>query len=67
MLTAEDSTFHHIICVRSASQLRETFNQYKTITGKDIESAIESELSGNIQAAFLDIGKLITNSHFYHL
>ncbi|CAG5116655.1 unnamed protein product, partial [Candidula unifasciata] len=65
MLTAEESTFHHMICVRSVPQLRETFSQYKKISGNDIEGAIESELSGNLQTAFLDIIKAIKNPASY--
>lgn len=58
-LGTDESTFNRILCLRSAEQLRETFNQYKILTKKDIEDAIKSETSGNLCDGFLAIVKSV--------
>ena len=56
--------FNAILCQRSFPHLRAVFDQYKTISKKDIEDAIKSEFSGDIKNSLLTIG---THSHSRHL
>ncbi|KAH9514714.1 Annexin A11, partial [Bulinus truncatus] len=57
----DESVFNRVLCLRSIIQLRETFNQYKAISGKDIEKSIESEMSGNLELGCLAIVKVAKN------
>ncbi|GFR77592.1 annexin [Elysia marginata] len=56
-LGTDEAVFNRILCLRSNPQLCETFNQYKAISGKDIEKSIESEMSGNLEIGCLAIGE----------
>lgn len=46
-----------VLCSRSFAQLRATFQAYAAIAGHDIEQAISSETSGDLQAGYLAVGK----------
>ena len=50
--------FNRILCTRSFSQLRETFDKYKELAGHDIETAIRRETKGQIRAGYLTVGKV---------
>ena len=55
-LGTDESTFNMILCQRSFQQLRETFDEYRDLTGKDIEDSIRAEMSGDIESGLLAIG-----------
>lgn len=57
----DEATFNRILCLRSAAQLRETFNQYRAISGKEFEKVLASETSGNLELGFLAIAKAAIN------
>ncbi|XP_055867945.1 annexin A11-like [Biomphalaria glabrata] len=57
----DESVFNKILCLRSIIQLRETFSQYKAISGKDIEKSIEGEMSGSLELGCLAIVKVAKN------
>lgn len=61
-LGTDESVFNRILCLRSTVQLRETFSQYQAISGKDIEKAIQSEMSGNLELGCLAIVKAAKNT-----
>ena len=54
--------FNRILCTRSYPQLRATFSEYRRIAEEegeespDIEDAIKSEVSGDLQEGFLSLG-----------
>lgn len=60
-LGTDESTFNRILCLRSPVQLRETFAQYRAISGKEIEQSIQSEMSGNLELGCLAIVKSANN------
>jgi len=55
-LGTDESTFNMVLCVRSAAQLRATFDEYKQLADRDIEDAIKSETSGMLQDGYLAVG-----------
>ncbi|XP_059142980.1 annexin A11-like [Physella acuta] len=57
----DESVFNRILCLRSIIQLRETFNQYKAISGKDIEKSIQAEMSGNLELGCMAIVQVAKN------
>lgn len=61
----DEETFNRILCLRSYGQLRATFDAYKQVSGKDIEDAIKSEMSGNLESGFLAIVKVARNMPAY--
>lgn len=61
----EESQFNVILITRSYQQLRATFAEYERLTGKDIESAIKKEFSGNIEKGLLGIVKCVKSKVGY--
>ncbi|CAG5119449.1 unnamed protein product [Candidula unifasciata] len=61
----DEATFNRILCLRSFPQLQETFNQYRVVSGKDIEKAIVSETSGNLERGLLAVVKAAKNPGHY--
>ena len=57
--------FNEILCQRSFPHLRAVFEQYKTVSKKDIEDAIKSEFSGDIKNSLLTIGFYLNYSYMY--
>eukprot|EP01135_Chromosphaera_perkinsii_P000032 Nk52_evm11s16 gene=Nk52_evmTU11s16 len=53
----DESVFNRIIALRSYPQLRATFDAYIKVAGYDIERAIEKEMSGDVEKAFLAVVK----------
>eukprot|EP00914_Ancora_sagittata_P004034 GHVO01008868.1.p1 GENE.GHVO01008868.1~~GHVO01008868.1.p1 ORF type:complete len:336 (-),score=82.19 GHVO01008868.1:17-958(-) len=51
----DESTFMMLLCLRSFSQLKATFEAYQRISDKDIEDVIKSEFSGNLGDGLLAI------------
>jgi len=50
-----ESVFTSILCSRGFPQLRQTFAEYNSMSGHDIEVAIRKETSGNLQKGYLAI------------
>jgi hypothetical protein len=61
----DESAFNLVLCSRSTSQLRATFNAYKQIAGRDIEDSIISETSGTLQEGYLAIVKYTKDSNAF--
>jgi len=51
----DESRFNVILAQRSFNQLAATFDQYETISEKTMEEAIKSEMSGDVEKAFLAV------------
>jgi len=51
----DESRFNVILAQRSFDQLAATFDQYETISEKTMEEAIKSEMSGDVEKAFLAV------------
>lgn len=51
----DEEKFIEILCLRSFPQLKLTFDEYKTISQKDIEDSIKGELSGHFEDLLLAI------------
>lgn len=49
--------FNKILSTSSIPQLQATFRAYATVSGHDIERAIESETSGDAKDAYLALGR----------
>jgi len=47
-LGTDESTFNTVLCTRSYPQLKSTFEQYRTQTGKGILDTIKREMSGDL-------------------
>lgn len=56
----DEIEFVRILCSRSFSQLRATFDEYYKLCQTDIEKAIKKEMSGDLEKACLAIGLIIT-------
>ena len=55
----DESTFNMVLASRSYEQLRAVFDAYSRVSGKDIEQAIKSEMSGDLATGMLTIGKAL--------
>lgn len=62
----DESAFVRILCSRSFPQLHATFDAYTKISGKDIEKAIKSEFSGDLEKCCLAIVKSAKNKSAYY-
>uniref|UniRef100_A0A1B0DH43 Uncharacterized protein n=1 Tax=Phlebotomus papatasi TaxID=29031 RepID=A0A1B0DH43_PHLPP len=51
----DESIFNSLLVTRSYQQLRQIFQEYQNISGKDIESTIKSEFSGAVEKGMLAI------------
>jgi len=54
-LGTDESSFNRVLCAQSMPQLQLVFEEYHRATGKSIEQAIKSEMSGDLQDGFLAI------------
>jgi len=59
-LGTDESVFNVVLCTRSVAQLRATFDAYSQLTNRDIEDAIKSETSGDLQDGYLAVGMTAT-------
>ena len=55
----DEVMFNRIFAVESFEHLKLVCDEYRNLTGKDIEQAIKSEMSGSVESAFLAVGKLL--------
>ncbi|XP_023657830.1 annexin A4-like [Paramormyrops kingsleyae] len=51
----DEATFLTVLCVRNRNHLLRVFQEYKRISGRDIEESIKREMSGNLENIFLAI------------
>ncbi|XP_069341541.1 annexin A3 [Eulemur rufifrons] len=58
----DEDAFTEILCVRSFPQLKLTFDEYRTISQKDIEDSIKGELSGHFEDLLLAIVRCARNT-----
>lgn len=54
-LGTDESSFNRVLCAQSPAQLQLVFEEYHRATGKSIEQAIKSEMSGDLEDGFLAI------------
>ncbi|KAL0965612.1 hypothetical protein UPYG_G00283540 [Umbra pygmaea] len=57
----DEVKFLTVLCVRNRNQLLRVFDEYKKISGKDIEESIKREMSGSLEEIFLAIVKCMRN------
>ncbi|KAJ8378072.1 hypothetical protein AAFF_G00248670 [Aldrovandia affinis] len=55
----DEAKFLSVLCVRNRKHLLRVFEEYKKISGRDIEESIKREMSGNLEDVFLAIVKSI--------
>ncbi|XP_035234523.1 annexin A4-like [Anguilla rostrata] len=51
----DEAKFLSVLCVRSRKHLLRVFEEYKKISGREIEESIKREMSGNLEDVFLAI------------
>ncbi|CAF0932991.1 unnamed protein product [Brachionus calyciflorus] len=61
----DESSFIRILCSRSFPQLNAIFEEYKKISGNDVEKAVKNEMSGDLERACLAIIKSARNKPAY--
>jgi annexin A7/11 len=61
----DESVFNVILCQRNYAQLGLVFQEYKRISGHDLEEGIKSQFSGNIQEGLLSVVHSIKNKHAF--
>jgi len=61
----DEEKFNQIFAARSFAQLRATFDEYSKISKKDIEKAVDSEMSGYLRKGMLAIIKIARNRPNY--
>jgi hypothetical protein len=60
-LGTDESKFNQILAAQSFEQLRAVFSEYHKLTGKTMEQAIKSEMSGNLESGMLSIVSCVQN------
>jgi len=64
-LGTDESRFNQILASQSFAQLRLVFEEYHKKTGKSIEQAIKSEMSGDLEKGMLTVVKVVKNRPAY--
>lgn len=64
-LGTDESTFNSLLASQGYEQLRAVFDAYHKISGKDIEQAIKSEMSGNLEIGMVAIVRIVKNRPGY--
>ncbi|XP_038148998.1 annexin A4-like isoform X2 [Cyprinodon tularosa] len=64
-LGTDESKFNAILCARSRAHLRTVFHEYQKMCGRDIESSISREMSGDLESGMLALVKCIKNTPGY--
>uniref|UniRef100_A0AAY4APG4 Annexin n=1 Tax=Denticeps clupeoides TaxID=299321 RepID=A0AAY4APG4_9TELE len=57
----DEVKFLTVLCVRNRKHLLRVFDDYKKVSGRDIEDSIKREMSGSLEEVFLAIVKCIRN------
>jgi annexin A7/11 len=55
----DEEVFNRIMAHESFPQLRLIFEEYKNVSGRTIEQALEAELSGELLEAMLAVGEFV--------
>ncbi|XP_019738376.1 annexin A4-like [Hippocampus comes] len=61
----DEVKFLTVLCVRNQNHLLRVFEEYKKISGRDIEESIKREMSGSLADVFLAIVKCVKNKHAF--
>lgn len=61
----DGSLFNQILTNQSYEQLRLTFQEYNNLAGRSVQQAIESEMTGNLRAAYIAIIKCVVNIPYF--
>ncbi|XP_061463461.1 annexin A13 [Rhineura floridana] len=61
----DELAFNDVLAKRNYMQLRATFEAYRHLTGKDIEDAIKSETSGDLEKAYLTLVRCARDCQAY--
>ncbi|XP_075399664.1 annexin A3 [Tenrec ecaudatus] len=61
----DEEKFIEVLCLRSFPQLKQTFEEYRNISQKDIEESIRGELSGHFEDLLLTIVSCARNTPAY--
>ncbi|XP_063050520.1 annexin A3a isoform X2 [Engraulis encrasicolus] len=64
-LGTDEDKFIEILCKRSIPQLRQTFVEYKEISGRTLQKSIEREMSGTLEELLVAIVKCAKNVPAY--
>ncbi|KAG5450043.1 Annexin A11 [Clonorchis sinensis] len=64
-LGTDESTFNRILVSKSEAHVRAVINAYASVSKKDFEDALKSEMSGDLLKAFLSITRSIRNKPAY--
>ncbi|KAK3559939.1 hypothetical protein QTP86_028852 [Hemibagrus guttatus] len=64
-LGTDESQFNAILCARSKPHLRQVFQEYQQMCGKDIEKSICSEMHGDLENGMVSVVKCIKNTPGY--
>ncbi|XP_072311521.1 annexin A4 [Eucyclogobius newberryi] len=57
----DEVKFLTVLCVRNKNHLLRVFDEYKKISGREIEESIKREMSGSLEDVFLAIVKCLRN------
>ncbi|CAL8405864.1 unnamed protein product [Arctogadus glacialis] len=57
----DEVKFLTVLCVRNRNHLLKVFEEYKKVSGRDIEDSIKREMSGSLEEVFLAIVKCLKN------
>lgn len=58
-LGTDEVMFNRIFAIESFDHLKLVCDEYRSLTGKDIEQSIKSEMSGSVERAFLAVGEYL--------
>ncbi|XP_043911702.1 annexin A11 isoform X2 [Protopterus annectens] len=61
----DESKFNAILCSRSKPHLRAVFEEYRSMTGREIEKSICREMSGDLESGMVAVVKCVRNTPAY--
>ncbi|KAI6654762.1 Annexin A7-like [Oopsacas minuta] len=62
----DESRFNQVLALRSFPQLRATFEQYRKLAKRDIVSAIDKEMSGDLKQSMQAVVKVVENTPLFY-
>jgi len=65
-LGTNEVEFNRIFASESFPHLRVIFEEYYKLTGHDIEKALKTEMSGDVEKAFCSIAQIVRNPALYY-